>query len=380
MFHLRSRHAFFTRAAKMGSDPIRIAVFTYGLPTATQKRGGIERIAHQLAQGLSHRGHQVTVFSHDPAPAGARYEVRELPWRTFVSTWAGRRLTMGYLGNVLAILPDYHAFDAVIAHGDSLLLPLVGKPIVRVMHGSALMEARHATSPGRFLLQAGVYLQELLTALLQPATVAVSENARRANPLIRRVIPNGIDTTVFHPAPAGKTITPSIVFVGALGGRKQGRFLLDIFSNLVRPAYPDAELMFVGEAGPAIAGVTYYTGVTDEELASIYSKAWVYASPSTYEGFGLPYVEAMACGTAVLAVPNPGSIEILNDGEFGRLADAGRFAAALVDLLGNSAARHQLEGAGLARARHFSSASMVEKYEQLLAELIQLHANPATTL
>ena len=51
---------------------------------------------------------------------------------------------MGYLGNVLALLPDYREFDAIIAHGDSLLLPLAGKPVVRVMHGSALGEARSA--------------------------------------------------------------------------------------------------------------------------------------------------------------------------------------------------------------------------------------------
>ena len=61
---------------------------------------------------------------------------------------------MGYLGNVLAVLPDYRTFDVVIAHGDSLLLPIARRPLVRVLHGSALEEAMHATSPGRFLLSA----------------------------------------------------------------------------------------------------------------------------------------------------------------------------------------------------------------------------------
>ncbi len=44
-------------------------------------------------------------------------------------------------------------------------------------------------------------------------------------------------------------------------------------------------------------GVTYVTGVPDTQLADLYRRAWVCASPSTYEGFGLPYLEAMACGT-----------------------------------------------------------------------------------
>src|SRR4029078_7702209 len=98
------------------------------------------------------------------------------------------RLTMGYLGNVLALVPGYREFDVIIAHGDSLLLPLTGKPVLRVMHGSALGEAMHARSVGRFALQCGVFCQELLTAATGRRTVAVSESARRDNPFIHHVI------------------------------------------------------------------------------------------------------------------------------------------------------------------------------------------------
>src|SRR4051812_15532760 len=98
---------------------MRLAMFSYGLPVAGEKRGGIERSAHSLAEGLARRGHQVTVFSHDERPRGAAYDVRPLPWKRFVETWIGRRVTMGYLGNVLAVLPGYEEFDAVIANGDS---------------------------------------------------------------------------------------------------------------------------------------------------------------------------------------------------------------------------------------------------------------------
>src|SRR5262245_60442013 len=105
-------------------DHLRIATFSYGLPVARVKRGGIERAAHTLADGLARRGHEVVVFTHDPKPPRAAYDVRLLPWQTFVETWLGRRLTMGYLGNVLALLPDYSKFDVIVAHGDSLLLPI----------------------------------------------------------------------------------------------------------------------------------------------------------------------------------------------------------------------------------------------------------------
>ena len=358
---------------------MRLAMLSSGLPTLGQKRGGIERIAHVMAQGLSERGHHVVVFSHDQAPAGAAYDVRPLPWKSFVDTWLGKRLTFGYLGNILALLPDVRQFDAVIAHGDSLLLPLKRKPVLRVMHGSALQEARHASSPGRAVLQIGVYVQELLTAIVEPGTVGVSENARRDNPFVHHVIANGVDTRIFRPLASAKTAAPSVVFVGAVEGRKQGRFLLDVFTNVIRPSHPDAELMFVGSPGAAVPGVSYHTGVDDAELASLYRRAWVYASPSTYEGFGLPYLEAMACGTAVVATPNAGSAEVLAAGRYGRLVERERFGAAIVELLSDTSGRHALEVDGVARARQLSSEIMIDRYEALLRRLTHFDARRIAT-
>ncbi|MEO5740371.1 MAG: glycosyltransferase family 4 protein, partial [Vicinamibacterales bacterium] len=333
---------------------MRIAVLSYRLPVEGGKRGGIERVAHVLADGLARRGHTVVVFSHDPRPAGAAYEVRALPWKSFVETWAGLRMTAGYLGNILALQVDTREFDVVMAHGDSLLLSMGRKPVVRVMHGSARGEAVHATSIGRAVLQWGVYLQELLTAFLSPSTVVgVSTNTQRDNPFVRRVIPHGVDTAIFQPLPIGKSPHPSIVFVGAVDGRKRGGFLLEIFDRVVRPAFPTAELTFVGPKGPSQPGVTYVTGVPDVDLAAMYRRAWVCAAPSTYEGFGLPYLEAMACGTAVIATPNPGSREVLGE-DYSGLVEDSAFAPALVKLLADDGRRRALEIAGIRRAGEFS--------------------------
>jgi glycosyltransferase involved in cell wall biosynthesis len=343
-------------------------MLSYGLPVHGQKRGGIERAAHTLADGLARRGHDVVVFSHDPRPIGAAYDVRELPWKSFVQTWTGRRVTMGYLGNVLAVVPEYRDFDAVIAHGDSLLIPLVGKPVLRVMHGSALGEARSATSIGRWLLQLGVYGQELLTALVSRGVVAVSHNTTRDNPFIGRVIPHGVDDSFFTPWPNERTKEPSVMFVGTLAGRKRGTFLLDGFINTVRAVHPDASLTIVGDSGPAHPGVRYVTGISDVDLASLYRRSWVYASPSTYEGFGLPYLEAMACGTPVIASENPGSLDVLAD-NCGLMPTDEDFASAIAALLSDDAQRMRLSDAGLRRAQEFSLARMLDGYERVLFEL-----------
>lgn len=353
---------------------MKIAVISYRLPIEGEKRGGIERVAHVLADGLARRGHRVVVFSHDPKPTGAAYEVRELPWKSFVDTWAGLRLTVGYLGNVLALQVDVRDFDAVIAHGDSLLLSMGRKPVVRVMHGSARGEATHATSIGRAVLQWGVYVQELLTAFFWPSTVVgVSANTRRDNPFVRQIIPHGVDAAIFQPLPSGKSPNPSIVFVGAVEGRKRGRFLLEIFERVIRPAFPDAALTFVGPKGPSQQGVTYVTGVPDHDLAALYRRAWVCAAPSTYEGFGLPYLEAMACGTAVIATPNPGSREVLGD-DYAGLVEDGEFASAIVKLLADEGRRRGLEMAGIRRAGDFSVDRMIDQYEALLMDVRGSHA------
>ena len=344
-------------------------MLSYSLPLEGQKRGGIERAAHTLAEGLARRDHDVVVFSHDPKPTGAAYEVRELGWKAFVNTWAGRRVTMGYLGNLLALAPNYSEFDAVIAHGDSLLLPLTGKSVLRVMHGSALGEARSATSFGRCLLQIGVYGQELLTALMCRGVVAVSQNTTRDNPFIAHVIPHGFDENIFAPWPAAKSPEPSVLFVGALDGRKRGRFLVDGFATTIRAAHPSATLTFVGATGPAYPGVRYMTGVSDAHLADLYRQAWVYASPSIYEGFGLPYLEAMACGTPVVASENPGSVDVIGESGCGLLPADEDFTATVAALLSDEAKRSELAAAGLRRASHFTLTRMLESYEKLLFEL-----------
>src|SRR6266481_3265884 len=70
---------------------MRIALISYRLPAPGKRRGGVDHVAHNVAHGLGCRGHEVTVWSYDPKPRGAAYEVRMLPWAEFANSWLGFR-------------------------------------------------------------------------------------------------------------------------------------------------------------------------------------------------------------------------------------------------------------------------------------------------
>ena len=292
-------------------------MLSYSLPLEGQKRGGIERAAHTLAEGLARRNHDVVVFSHDPKPLGRR------------TTCAGAAVEV-LREHVDRTTPDDGVSGERAGDGSGLhRIRCRHRP--RRQSSVAIDRKAHAARDARqrarrsavgdvdraLCVQLGVYGQEFLTALTSRGVIAVSDNTTRDNPFIAQVIPHGVDENIFTPWPADKTAEPSVLFVGALDGRKRGHFLIDGFVQTIRPAHPDATLTIVGETGPAHPGVRYLTGVSDADLADLYRRAWVYASPSTYEGFGLPYLEAMACGTPVVASENPGSLDVLGGSAVG---------------------------------------------------------------
>ena len=110
----------------------------------------------------------------------------------------------------------------------------------------------------------------------------------------------GIDAR-FSPTGAKKDLgSPYVLFVGTREPRKNLETLLSAM-NSVREARPEVLLAVAGTDGPPEQGVRWLGYVDDEELAALYRGASAFAYPSRFEGFGLPIVEAMACGTPTVA-------------------------------------------------------------------------------
>lgn len=194
------------------------------------------------------------------------------------------------------------------------------------------------------------------------------------------VIPNGIDLVKFRPLDdRAETQTwlwerhgvqePYLLYVGPCSPRKNTLRLVQAFGYLKHRHHIPHQLVLAGTPGqffPQVRSQVAQMGLTDDvifvgpvsddTLAGLYNGAEVFVFPSLYEGFGLPVLEAMACGTPVVtsnctALPEiaGGAAALVEDP-----IDVENVAAIIHQVLEHSDYQDLLQQRGLARARAFS--------------------------
>ena len=175
---------------------------------------------------------------------------------------------------------------------------------------------------------------------------------------------------------------PYVLAVGLIQPRKNLSRLLEAFARVVRK-HDDLSLAIAGRSGPAAEGVRqrveglglldrvrFCGSVPDADLPNLYRAAEMLVYPSLYEGFGLPALEAMACGTPVVASNTTSLPEVV--GEAGLLVDPESvpdIAQAMMRVLGDAGLAARLSAAGLARAQQFSWRRCAEQHLALFAAL-----------
>jgi len=347
---------------------------------AVHRRAGLGRYAESLARALvaadpgsyalfynRERGIEPLVgLEHLPSRTIA---LGYKPWRMLV--WLGQLACVGFD----RLLPGAGLFHAT----EHLLLPLRSTPTVLTVHDLIF---RHLPEHHKLLNR--WYLNLTLPLYCRRAThiIAVSKDTQRDLVATYGLPPEKITVIYeaaaprFRPQPAeavnvvrARYGLPDryLLFVGTIEPRKNLTRLLDAFEAVHAERLTDG-LVIVGkrgwlykdffarvEASPVRETILFPGYVPDEDLPAVYAGAQASVLPSLYEGFGLPALEAMACGTPTVA-SNAASIPEVG-GEAALYFDPNDLEVmtrTIRRVLREAALREEMQARGLAQAARFS--------------------------
>ena len=286
---------------------------------------------------------------------------------------------------------------AEVVHSPHYTMPLrVGRPVVVTIH-----DATFFTTPEQHTAVKGTFFRSATrTALRRASRVIVPSKATRdelvrvldADPTKIDVAYHGVDPDVFHvPTDAEKARVaarlglrgPYIAFLGQLEPRKNVPNLIRGWAKAVHWRDDPPALVLAGGSGwdedvdAAIAEVPSNLRVLRPgylrfaDLPAYLGGATVCAYPSHGEGFGLPVLEAMACGTPVLTTHRLSLPEVGGDAVAYTEPGVDDIAEALSALLDDPGRRRFLADAALARAREFTWAASAEAHLAAYARAAQ---------
>ena len=351
---------------------MRVGLFSSSLPEPGRKVGGVELFVHRLANALTDRGHEVVLHSFArAAPGDARYVLRRVGSPRIAESKPGRFGLCPVLLNRL----DDRTLDVLNIHGDDWFFLRRVMPTVRTFHGSALREFQSATSVRHKALQALVFPGELLASRLATKSYTVCAGMPGGYRLAGALPQGGglFPDMVDLPGDLPPFPDPTVLFVGTWEGRKRGRMLRDAFEAETLRAHPSAKLLMVSDHCEESEHVRWIVNPDDRALSELYARSWLFCLPSTYEGFGQPYIEAMAHGTPVLATQNPGIDYVSSGGRFAAVTDDDSLGREMSQLLSDWTRRLELSNRGLVRAADFGWERSCEEHERAFAAAIELH-------
>jgi len=350
------------------------------ISAAVHRRAGLGRYAESLTHALvaAHPDHYALFYNRERGVkplAGLEH----LPTRTVALGYKPWRMLV-WLAQLARIGFDRLLLDAELFHAtEHLLLPLRGIPTVLTIHDLIF---RHLPEHHKPLNR--WYLNLTMPLYCRRAThiIAISECTRRDLIAAYGLPPEKI--TVIHEA-ADSAFRPAapehiaractrydlpdryLLFVGTIEPRKNLTRLLAAFETLHAEGLTDG-LVIVGHRGwlygdffarletsSARDAVIFPGYVPDADLPAIYTGAQALVLPSLYEGFGLPVLEAMACGTVVACSGTSSLPEISGDGALHfDPNDVESITDALRRLLHDADLRADLRHRGLEQAARFS--------------------------
>ncbi|MDQ4097911.1 MAG: glycosyltransferase family 4 protein [Actinomycetota bacterium] len=329
------------------------------VPVPPPNYGGIELVVSHLADGLTARGHDVTLYAAQGSQTKAKL-VSPID-RAVDLAEAGSNIT----DEIVHALPAYLSadeFDVIHDHsglGPGLAAARSGPPpVVHTLHGPW-----HDASRRFFgMVSPPVHL------------IAISEAQKAGNPDLdyAGVVHNGLDLSA-HPWQKDKD--DFLLFLGRCNPEKGPEVAVDVAKRagvplvmMVKRTEPHEYKHWEREVEPRLSGDEELIFDSSQELkVDLLGRARATLFPIQWpEPFGLVMIESMACGTPVLAMARGAAPEIVLDGQTGFLVDTVDDMVAAVDRIDeispNACRDHVSE--------HFSADAMVEKTERILEKVV----------
>ena len=349
--------------------------------------GGSMINIHEQAKRWVSWGHQVTMITTKPKGSSRRDTMDGV--EVYL---VGNRYTVYLLAPLLYLVSLRNRANVVldIINGIPFCTPLFSrKPKVGLMHHVHREMFLIELGPllGRLGLSIERYMVPLLYRNVPVITVSQSsmkqlrELLHRGDMLDIRLVYNGIDHQVYH-GDGNKFARPTVLCLGRVKRYKQIPRLICMMPA-VRREVPDVELIIAGGGDAAdeveqeierlgVGDFVQYRGfVSEEEKLRLYSQAWVMATPSLIEGWGLTVMEANACGTPAVAFNAPGLNESIVNDRNGLLAsDDRQFVKHLIDILKKTSLRQRLEAGAVKRADEFNWDDVARQSLEVLEEAV----------
>lgn len=285
----------------------------------------------------------------------------------------------GFLQRHLIALPMARQdLRADLYHAVYWVRPWEKNPFVLTVHDLSFLENPSWYPPG----QAWFYNRMVGHSAKRARKVITVSEFCRAEIAERWDIPaDRIETTyeaarsLFQPGKKKRSGPPVILFVSSIHPRKNLIRLIRAWERLRASRYADLQLKVVGPAGWSAhadlralraavgrGGVEWLGALTEEQLKEAYQTATMLVYPSLYEGFGLPPIEAMACGCPVACSKTASLPEICGEAaEYFDPTSEEDILTKISYLLENQDRRDELSRAGVAKAAEYSWGRMAEE-------------------
>jgi glycosyltransferase involved in cell wall biosynthesis len=338
----------------------------------SQRTTGVQRHARELVRALDRRldqergGSEVTLFA--PRDATLDLKLRMIRVRQV------GRLT-GQLWEQVEL--PLHARDQLLLNLGNTGPALLHRQLVTI-HDASVFAVPEAYSPAFRR-----YYRLLLPQVARRARLVLTDSEFSRGELVRwmrvpeekiRIVPCGHEHILTQPGDPrvlsrhGLGARPYVLAVGSLSRHKNLETVFAAIGLLGQHAW---DFVVAGPVNPRIFGPSVVNApklavrvgyVTDAELRALYEGAACFIYPSRYEGFGLPPLEAMACGCPVVVSRSASLPEVCGDAAlYANADDPQQVAAAVRRVMCEEGLADQLRQKGRERARHWSWERTVDK-------------------